>query len=158
MQKVKHTKQKGAGRKSKGRDIIFFRSFKQAIWFLISNIYTEAVQKAQPPARSLEERWDEISPQLSIVMQEGTIPQVVPFDAASAVPIDDQKYVYVVLLLDFSDIGKLNFRSQKDIFDCGLVDSQGRCDEEGPKAITVEGSRASYRTHSCSKVSVLFLL
>lgn len=59
-------------------------------------MYTEAAQKVQPPARSLEERWDEISPQLSIVMQEGTIPQVVPFDGASAVPIDDQKYVYVV--------------------------------------------------------------
>ncbi|KAK9294394.1 hypothetical protein QLX08_010973 [Tetragonisca angustula] len=67
VQKVKQTRQKSAGRK-------------------------KAAQKVpQPPARSLEERWDEISPQLSIVMQEGTIPQVVPFDAASAVPIDDQK-------------------------------------------------------------------
>ncbi|KOX75011.1 Protein timeless like protein [Melipona quadrifasciata] len=63
VQKVKQTRQKGA----------------------------ESVQKVQPPARSLEERWDEISPQLSIVMQEGMIPQVVPFDAASIVPIDDQK-------------------------------------------------------------------
>ncbi|XP_043529522.1 protein timeless homolog isoform X2 [Frieseomelitta varia] len=66
VQKVKQTRQKSAGRK-------------------------KAAQKVQPPARSLEERWDEISPQLSIVMQEGTIPQVVPFDGASAVPIDDQK-------------------------------------------------------------------
>ncbi|XP_048261586.1 protein timeless homolog isoform X2 [Bombus terrestris] len=51
----------------------------------------KAVQKEQPPVRSLEERWDEVSPQLSIVMQEGTIPQVIPFDATLDVPIDDQK-------------------------------------------------------------------
>ncbi|XP_060821669.1 protein timeless homolog isoform X2 [Bombus pascuorum] len=51
----------------------------------------KAVQKEQPPVRSLEERWDEVSPQLSTVMQEGTIPQVIPFDATLDVPIDDQK-------------------------------------------------------------------
>ncbi|XP_043579591.1 protein timeless homolog [Bombus pyrosoma] len=51
----------------------------------------KAVQKEQPPVRSLQERWDEVSPQLSIVMQEGTIPQVIPFDATLDVPIDDQK-------------------------------------------------------------------
>ncbi|XP_017893332.1 protein timeless homolog isoform X2 [Ceratina calcarata] len=50
-----------------------------------------AVQKEQSAARSLDERWDEISPQLSIVMQQGTIPVVVPFDATLDVPIDDQK-------------------------------------------------------------------
>ncbi|CAL7943920.1 unnamed protein product [Xylocopa violacea] len=51
----------------------------------------KTAQKGQPATRSLEERWDEISPQLSIVMQQGTIPTVVPFDATLDVPIDDQK-------------------------------------------------------------------
>ncbi|XP_033326523.2 circadian regulator timeout [Megalopta genalis] len=49
------------------------------------------VQKEQPAPRSMEERWDEISPQLSVVMREGTIPEVVPFDATLDVPIEDQK-------------------------------------------------------------------
>nr|XP_012151360.1 PREDICTED: protein timeless homolog [Megachile rotundata] len=51
----------------------------------------KTVQKEQAPPRSLEERWDEISPQLSIVMREGTIPEVVPFDATLDTPIEDQK-------------------------------------------------------------------
>ncbi|XP_012343215.2 protein timeless homolog [Apis florea] len=52
----------------------------------------ETEQKSeQPPPPSLEERWDEISPQLSIVMREGTIPEVIPFDATLDVPIDEQK-------------------------------------------------------------------
>ncbi|KOC61872.1 Protein timeless like protein [Habropoda laboriosa] len=51
----------------------------------------KTVQTEQLPPRSLEDRWDEISPQLSIVMAEGTIPEVVPFDATLDVPIDDQK-------------------------------------------------------------------
>lgn len=42
----------------------------------------------------MEERWDEISPQLSIVMREGTIPEMIPFDATLDVPIDEQKYAY----------------------------------------------------------------
>lgn len=41
-------------------------------------------------------------------MKEGTIPEVVPFDATLDVPIDDQKYVEVALL-DLDNIGKLNF-------------------------------------------------
>ncbi|CAK9795773.1 Protein timeless homolog [Anthophora quadrimaculata] len=49
------------------------------------------VQKEKPPPRSLEERWDEISHELSLVISQGTIPEVVPFDATLDVPIDDQK-------------------------------------------------------------------
>lgn len=42
---------------------------------------------------SLEIKWDEISPQLSAVLDGGdNIPELAPFDAASEVPIDDQKY------------------------------------------------------------------
>jgi len=41
----------------------------------------------------LEERWDIISSELSAVMQDGVIPEVVPFDATLDTPIDDQKYV-----------------------------------------------------------------
>ncbi|KAJ8982321.1 hypothetical protein NQ317_006666 [Molorchus minor] len=42
---------------------------------------------------NLEGRWDEVAPQLSIVLEGGTdfLTDVVPFDAASEVPIDDQK-------------------------------------------------------------------
>ncbi|KAJ8921929.1 hypothetical protein NQ315_008563 [Exocentrus adspersus] len=42
---------------------------------------------------NLEGRWDEASPQLSIVLEGGAefATDVVPFDAASEVPIDDQK-------------------------------------------------------------------
>ncbi|KAG8037721.1 hypothetical protein G9C98_005932, partial [Cotesia typhae] len=46
---------------------------------------TAAVQK------SLDERWDDAGPELSAVMQEGTIPDVVPFDAILDTPIEDQK-------------------------------------------------------------------
>ncbi|XP_076297468.1 circadian regulator timeout [Lasioglossum baleicum] len=49
------------------------------------------VQKEQPAPRTMEERWDEIGPELSVVMREGTIPEVVPFDATLDVPIEDQK-------------------------------------------------------------------
>ncbi|XP_076654997.1 circadian regulator timeout isoform X2 [Halictus rubicundus] len=51
----------------------------------------KTVQKEQPAPRSMEERWDEIGPELSVVMREGTIPEVVPFDATLDVPIEDQK-------------------------------------------------------------------
>lgn len=44
-------------------------------------------------------------------MQEGTIPQVIPFDATLDVPIDDQKYVYVTLF-DYNDIGKLKLNGK----------------------------------------------
>ncbi|XP_044599449.1 protein timeless homolog isoform X2 [Cotesia glomerata] len=46
---------------------------------------TTAVQK------SLDERWDDAGPELSAVMQEGIIPDVVPFDATLDTPIEDQK-------------------------------------------------------------------
>ncbi|CAD6215992.1 GSCOCG00004297001-RA-CDS [Cotesia congregata] len=46
---------------------------------------TAAVQK------SLDERWDDAGPELSAVMQEGIIPDVVPFDATLDTPIEDQK-------------------------------------------------------------------
>ncbi|XP_015433585.1 PREDICTED: protein timeless homolog [Dufourea novaeangliae] len=66
VQNVKHQRHKSAGKK-------------------------KTVRNEQPAFRSMEERWDEIGPQLSSVMQEGTIPEVVPFDATLDVPIDDQK-------------------------------------------------------------------
>lgn len=54
-------------------------------------MWTETVQKDKSTPQSMEERWDDIGPQLSLVMREGTIPEVVPFDATLDVPIDDQK-------------------------------------------------------------------
>ncbi|XP_034934838.1 protein timeless homolog isoform X2 [Chelonus insularis] len=55
------------------------------------NVKRNLKGKIQRPVKSLNERWDETSPELSAVMQEGTIPTVIPFDAASDIPIDDQK-------------------------------------------------------------------
>ncbi|KAM0735754.1 Protein timeless-like protein [Formica fusca] len=43
------------------------------------------------PAPTLEERWDIISPELSAVMRDAVIPEVIPFDATLDTPIDDQK-------------------------------------------------------------------
>nr|WJN01327.1 timeout protein [Pachycrepoideus vindemmiae] len=43
------------------------------------------------PLLSLEERWDDIGPEVSAVMQQNEIPDVTPFDGASDIPIDDQK-------------------------------------------------------------------
>lgn len=92
-------------------------------------------------------------------MQEGTIPEVIPFDATLDVPIDDQKYVYVTLF-DYNDIGKLKLNAKNTlIMSCWLFPwFQSWCNEEGPKATTVEGSGASCWTYSCSKVSTLFVL
>lgn len=52
---------------------------------------TAAVQK------SLDERWDDAGPELSAVMQEGIIPDVVPFDATLDTPIEDQKYAQFII-------------------------------------------------------------
>ncbi|KAG7212904.1 hypothetical protein KM043_002254 [Ampulex compressa] len=43
------------------------------------------------PTPSLEERWDQVGPEVSAVMQGGVIPEVVPFDATLDTPIDEQK-------------------------------------------------------------------
>lgn len=52
-------------------------------------------QKGQPEVRELQldSMWDEASPQISTVLQNTTeFPNdIVPFDAASDIPIDDQK-------------------------------------------------------------------
>lgn len=57
---------------------------------------TTAIQK------SLDERWDDAGPELSAVMQDGTIPDVIPFDATLDTPIEDQKYVKIIILTLFS--------------------------------------------------------
>lgn len=52
------------------------------------------VPKGQPEVRELQldSMWDEASPQISTVLQNTTeFPKDAPFDAASDVPIDDQK-------------------------------------------------------------------
>lgn len=51
---------------------------------------------------NLENEWDELAPQLSIVVEGSleTTTDVIPFDATSDVPIDEQKYViYFICLL-----------------------------------------------------------
>ncbi|XP_058798651.1 protein timeless homolog isoform X2 [Phymastichus coffea] len=49
-------------------------------------------QQAVGPARSLEDRWDEVGPELSAVMQQNNeIPIVMPFDATIDIPVDEQK-------------------------------------------------------------------
>ncbi|XP_072751003.1 protein timeless homolog [Anoplolepis gracilipes] len=48
-------------------------------------------QESETSAPSLEERWDIIGPELSAVMREAVIPEMIPFDATLDTPIDDQK-------------------------------------------------------------------
>ncbi|XP_029034529.1 protein timeless homolog isoform X2 [Osmia bicornis bicornis] len=69
VQKVKHKRHKSGNKKNQKK----------------------TAPREQAPPQSLEERWDDISPQLSVVMREGTIPEVVPFDATLDTPIEDQK-------------------------------------------------------------------
>lgn len=47
-------------------------------------------------SQELDRKWDEASQQLSVVLEGGGefLTDIVPFDAASDVPIDDQKYVF----------------------------------------------------------------
>ncbi|XP_014609708.1 PREDICTED: protein timeless homolog isoform X1 [Polistes canadensis] len=48
-------------------------------------------RKEETPAPSLEDRWDDLAPELSVVMQGVTIPEMIPFDATLDIPVDDQK-------------------------------------------------------------------
>ncbi|KAI4503487.1 hypothetical protein M0802_001709 [Mischocyttarus mexicanus] len=48
-------------------------------------------RKEKAPAPSLEDRWDDLAPELSTVMQGFTIPEMIPFDATLDIPVDDQK-------------------------------------------------------------------
>lgn len=47
--------------------------------------------QAPPVVLSLEDRWDDVGPELSAVMQSNQIPVVIPFDATLDTPIDEQK-------------------------------------------------------------------
>ncbi|XP_046476559.1 protein timeless homolog [Neodiprion pinetum] len=48
--------------------------------------------KEKPPtAKSLDQRWDEATPELAAVMKSSTLPEIAPFDATLDTPIDDQK-------------------------------------------------------------------
>lgn len=47
--------------------------------------------QAPPVVLSLEDRWDDVGPELSAVMQSNQIPVVMPFDATLDTPIDEQK-------------------------------------------------------------------
>lgn len=45
---------------------------------------------------SLEIKWDEISSQISTVLEGGeNIPEIAPFDSTSEVAIDEQKYEFI---------------------------------------------------------------
>ncbi|XP_015190382.1 PREDICTED: protein timeless homolog isoform X2 [Polistes dominula] len=48
-------------------------------------------RKEETPAPSLEDRWDDLAPELSVVMQGVTIPEMIPFDATLDIPVDNQK-------------------------------------------------------------------
>lgn len=61
------------------------------------------------PDLNLEGQWDEVAPQLSTILEGNTEvdSNAVPFDPASDVPIDEQKYVikysFVVLCYFYFD-------------------------------------------------------
>ncbi|KAL2733618.1 protein timeless isoform X1 [Vespula maculifrons] len=49
-------------------------------------------RKEETPKPSLENRWDDLAPELSAVMQDGgSMPEMIPFDATLDTPVDDQK-------------------------------------------------------------------
>lgn len=73
-----------------------FRSVALSLINEISTLYFIApAVTVSVPEINLEEEWDEAAPQLSAVLEGITQPpsNVVPFDAASDVPIDEQKFV-----------------------------------------------------------------
>lgn len=59
-------------------------------------LQAEPAQKNITAPPTLEERWNDIDPELSAVMQNADIPEMIPFDATLDIPIDDQKYVSVL--------------------------------------------------------------
>ncbi|KAL2717469.1 protein timeless isoform X1, partial [Vespula squamosa] len=49
-------------------------------------------RKEETPKPSLEDRWSDLAPELSVVMQDGgSMPEMIPFDATLDTPVDDQK-------------------------------------------------------------------
>nr|WAM46971.1 protein timeless 2 [Chrysoperla nipponensis] len=54
---------------------------------------SKAVKSSQPTIMDIHGQWDDVATQISVVLEnDGAIPKdIVPFDAASDVPIDDQK-------------------------------------------------------------------
>lgn len=58
---------------------------------------------------NLEREWDELAPQLSIVVEGSleTTTNVVPFDATSDIPIDEQKQV-----INFLSVANIHYSSR----------------------------------------------
>lgn len=54
---------------------------------------TQSSQAAVSQTLDIDKKWDEASQQLSVVLESGGefLTDIVPFDAASDIPIDDQK-------------------------------------------------------------------
>lgn len=65
--------------------------------------------------KSLEEKWDDIGPELSAVMEDGVIPDVIPFDATLDSPIEEQKYLnnffnyHTIIIIYFINFLFFNF-------------------------------------------------
>lgn len=64
---------------------------------MVFSVYIEskskAVKSSQPTIMDIHGQWDDVATQISVVLEnDGAIPKdIVPFDAASDVPMDDQK-------------------------------------------------------------------
>lgn len=71
---------------AQGRSIIVAKTKKQR-----RKKVNKKLDKDKIPLKTLDERWDDAGPELSAVMQDGRIPEVVPFDATLDTPIDEQK-------------------------------------------------------------------
>lgn len=60
--------------------------------YLLSDAKSTGANK-QPPLTFTDEQWNEMSPQISAIIchPELTLPSTVPFDAASDLPMDEQR-------------------------------------------------------------------
>lgn len=63
---------------------------------IINNRLEPKSRKSQPPPKMAEPApWEEVRAQLAAVLRAGVDEHPPPFDAASEVPIDQQKYVII---------------------------------------------------------------
>lgn len=61
------------------------------LYFIATTEGAKVVQSAEKDL-NLEGRWNEASPQLSIVLENGSrVSDIVPFDPISEVPVEEQK-------------------------------------------------------------------
>lgn len=101
------------------------------LFIFLFNIFSQTFlaisRKEETPKPSLENRWDDLAPELSAVMQDGgSMPEMIPFDATLDTPVDDQKYIYF-FLNHFTMISSLIRRRRKKSFSFNFMQNCRIC-------------------------------